>query len=246
MVRKFTSASAGYLEITFQQTLPRGILSEEFEGVCVLTMEQDISAFTFKSIASGPGTSEKCITPESTYMILNWEDMYPQADMVQDNLLPFIHTSVLVQVTLALEHQNSPGSIADPDAQQAQRGSGAEDVDLEPPDALNADAARPCAESMPGDKLGGQQDRGYRDGHKKAIACPIGVPAASGVKSNKRESCPGKAARSRAQRCLEDSSDDCSGDTSPHKQQQVANSGSHEDAYVKLLSTSGCMSWMSQ
>lgn len=77
-------------------------------------------------------------------------------------------------------------------------------------------------DSLVGRRLGGKQDRGYRDGKPPADAGGTSMaaepPSHALHQPSKR---PSKSVRMRAQRCLEDSSDDCSDGPSHRSQPQV-------------------------
>ena len=76
--------------------------------------------------------------------------------------------------------------------------------------------------SLIGRRLGGKQDRGYRDGKPPTDAGGASMatepPSHALHQPSKR---PSKSMRMRAQRCLEDSSDDCSEGAPQRSQPQV-------------------------
>ena len=77
-------------------------------------------------------------------------------------------------------------------------------------------------DSPVGRRLGGKQDRGYRDGKPPTDAGGTSMAAEpSSHALHQPSKRPSKSVRMRAQRCLEDSSDDCSEGARHRSQPQV-------------------------
>lgn len=151
--------------------------------------------------------------------------MLISAQGLGESLIDQATVTVAVQIPRALDTQYSPINAL-PISARFQHQPAAEGSDTRQPDAkVRQTASEPSPESLPGSKLGGQQDRGYRDGQQLVQEGPPTFKEASEAQTNRKEQRPNKhiskAARLRAQRCLEDSSDDGSERDLPQHRQQV-------------------------
>lgn len=124
----------------------------------------------------------------------------------------------------SLEGMSQPAedrsSLLDPQAAPAQHHSSHEQPMSQAASPPHRHAAHEQHDDNPaGRRLGGKQDRGYRDGKPPTDAGGTSMaaepPSHAFAQPSKR---PSKSVRMRAQRCLEDSSDDCS-DGAPHQSQ---------------------------
>ncbi|KAK9868094.1 hypothetical protein WJX84_000511 [Apatococcus fuscideae] len=114
--------------------------------------------------------------------------------------------------------KSSPGCEADHANQQPFQAAGAQQHSSPAEGLLSIKDEHPSSEHKPdapaGGKLGGRQERGYRDG--KPLA---GGSSKTGLKASHLHQRPSKSSskpvRLRVQRCLEDSSDDCSDGPQP-------------------------------
>ncbi|KAK9827470.1 hypothetical protein WJX74_004420 [Apatococcus lobatus] len=110
----------------------------------------------------------------------------------------------------------------EPQAASTQHQSSLDEQIPQAADAANGHAAaQQQSHNVTGRRLGGKQDRGYREPCHDASGMATALnPQPHAV--HQPSKCTSKSARSRAHRCLEDSSDDCSERDHPEPQQPTA------------------------